>query len=481
MAKRRKAVLNKVNLTNFNMGGLADSAWSGVEDSYYKLVGLDLHSTPGLLKVAQKLTKDSGSTVTEFCKVAIACSNGEQYWFSSTSGNIWARDTSGSWRLVFTTSPSSGGAGCLGAIEYDGYIYWATENYLHRIAVSSATAATWTASVNWAAFSNGDSEFHPMEIQNSVLYIGDGNYVAQVDSGTFSANALDLESKYRVSALGKIFTDLLIGTYVSDSVSKSHIFRWNTWSDSYTNSDEVNEIGINAFIPADNMVFVQAGYAGNIYFYNGQQLELYKKIPGNWDVNNKAVVYPYSATTIGNSSFFGLSQIAGNPTDLGVYQMGRHSRNYNYILDLPYPISERSGGDFVLSGIKIGAVLSVGYDLYVAWQNGTNFGVDKLDYSNKLNGAYLETRVMTIDRESNSTFGDAYVSYYQKPTGTDIDIYFKRQIDSSYQSVTKVDDGDRKFIKAQLGLEATTLQLKWVFTTSGNDAPEVESGAVTIR
>lgn len=480
MAKTRKTPL-KVELTNFNMGGLADSAWSGVSDSYYKLVGLDLHSTPGLLKVAQKLTKDSGTTVTEFCKVAVACSNGEQYWFSSTSGKIWARNSSGSWRLVYTTSPTSGSAACLGAMEYDGYIYWATENYLHRIAVSSATAGTWSPAANWANFSNGDNEFHPMEIQNGVLYIGDGNYVAQVDSGVFSANALNLESKYRISALGKIYTDLLIGTYTSDSVSKSHIFRWNTWSDSYTNSDEVNEIGINAFIPADNMVFVQAGYSGNIYFYNGQQLELYKKIPGNWDINNQAVVYPYSVATIGNSSFMGLSQVTGDPADLGVYQMGRHSRNYNYILDLPYPISERNGNDFVLSNIKIGAILAVGYDLYVAWENGSNRGIDKLDYSNKLDGAYLETRVMTVEREEYETFADAYVDYYSKPTNTDINIYYKTQKDSSYQLASKIDDSDRKFIKAQLGVEATTLQLKWVFTASGNNAPEIESGAVTIR
>ena len=112
--------------------GLSDSKFSGLKGSFYRLVGIDGHSTPGILKVRQGLAKDSGATVDALCKVRIACSDGSTLWFSSTSGKIWRRTSAGVWSLVHTTTPVAGGTGCLGAIEHDGYIYWATESRLHR-------------------------------------------------------------------------------------------------------------------------------------------------------------------------------------------------------------------------------------------------------------------------------------------------------------------------------------------------------------
>lgn len=232
---------NLIPLENFNQGGLADSRFSGAPNSYYKLVGWDLHSTPGLLKVAQKMTKDSGTTITAFCKASVNSSQNIRYWFSSTDGKIW-QEKAGTYTLVHTTTPAAGGAGCLGAKEYQGFIYWATESRLHRIAVGSADgSAAWTANAveDWATFGITDASFHPMlsHTQTLVLYIGDGNYLAQVDGNTFTANALDIKTPLRIKSLGEIGTDVLLGTYVADTVTKTEIIRWNTWSVSFTNSD----------------------------------------------------------------------------------------------------------------------------------------------------------------------------------------------------------------------------------------------------
>jgi hypothetical protein len=99
-----------IQISNFNLGGLSDSKFQGTPNSNYRLVGMDLHSTPGVLKVAQKLTKDSGSTVDEFVKCQVSSSNGNTYHFSSTSGKIWERTSAGVWSLVYTTSPTGGDA-----------------------------------------------------------------------------------------------------------------------------------------------------------------------------------------------------------------------------------------------------------------------------------------------------------------------------------------------------------------------------------
>lgn len=472
-----------IPIEKFNLGGLADSKFSGIENSFYKLIGFDLHTTPGLLKVAQKLTKEAvGAVVDEFVKVAIASTNGRTYWFSSTSGKIWERDAAGTFVLAYTTTPAAGAALCLGAAEYQGYIYWATESRLHRILATDAEGAVeWAANAveDWATFATTNASYHPMIEQNLVLYIGDGKDVAQVDAGVFSASALDIKDPLVVKCLGKIGTDILIGTE-GNEFAKTEIFRWNTWSDSFTTSDTIEEDNINAFLPGDNLVFVSAGVAGNIYVYNGEALELYKKIPGDHTVSTECVIHPNAVANLAGEILFGLSTKTGDPADEGIYRLGRHSRNYPYILDLPYPISERSNGDFVLTGIEIGALLVVGQELFASWKHSAAYGVDKLDTSNKLDGAYLETMVMNAQREPFSDFSKFLVAYVDLAANTDVNISYSKN-HAAYAALTEINDTARKIIYAEKSVKATTLQIKLVFTASSNDAPTIRGAAVFIR
>lgn len=473
-----------IEIGKFNQAGLADSKWSGIKDSLYRMIGFDPHSAPGVLRVAQAMSKISSSGLAdEFCKVAIASTNGNTYWFSSESGKVWQRSAAGTITLVYTTVPTSGGAACLGAAEYQGVIYWFTENYVHKIAAASADgAAAWTAnaSANWQAFDNGDEDFHPAFELNQILYIGDGNLVAQINAGTFTPDALDVVAPLRVKALNKIGVDLLVGTYVADSITKTEIYRWNTYSDSWTVSDTIDEVGINAFLPADNYVFVQAGIAGNIYIYNGEKLELYKRIPGDYSPSKTSTVHPYAVANIGGQTLFGVSNLSGNPCDQGVYRLGRHSRIYPYIMDLPYPISERSDGEFVLSGIEIGAILVVGSDIMVSRKNGSSKGLDMLDWSTKLDGAFFESRVMFWLRDMFVTFTRFIVAYASLPDSTDITIAYNNNY-SGYNDVAKTKDAMRSIVYSEAGVEATTLQLKVSVSTNGNDAPEIESSAVYVK
>ena len=101
-------MVNQIIIQNAILGGLADSKYIGIANSLHKIVGFDLHSEPGIMKVHQKLKRDSdgAAVVNEFIKVAIPCSNGETYLFSSTSGKVWARSSAGVYRLAYTTVPT---------------------------------------------------------------------------------------------------------------------------------------------------------------------------------------------------------------------------------------------------------------------------------------------------------------------------------------------------------------------------------------
>ena len=594
----------KTIIEQFNLGGLADSKYSGGKGSVARILGANLHSTPGLLEAAQKLTKDSGSTITEFCKSSLACSDGNTYFPSSDSGKIWKRTSGGTYSLAHTTTPERGGAACLGIIEYNGFIYWVTERRLHRIKVSltsdwatnaeedwaklgvdqtiggtgqtyipptsiAETAAArqtfvpskrrlqevmievnakgtgdWTltvhdssnVSIGSATITNAnlatgrqffqfasalelvklatyhihvtstvadgtlktnaasdleggsvethvpcDTEFHPIREQNLVLYIGNGQYIAQVDDVTFSPFALDIWEPNRIKCLGKLGTDLLLGTFIADTVNKANVIRWNTWSISFTTSDDIPEAGINAFLDSDNFVIVNAGLAGNLYNYDGNLLEPFKRVPaGNATYSPTAttVVHPNAVGNLNGLMLFGLSNKTGNPADQGVYVLGHYDKGYPIVLSLDFPISTGN-----LTGVEIGSIVVSGNDVFIAWKDttgSTSYGVDKLDWSNKYSGMIIESRLFSASRDSLRTTNKIVVAYDEYPANTTITIKYKRQKDTSWQTLTSKKDAERYFVIAEITLDHATLQIRVETTASGNNAPKLQSITVGL-
>jgi len=472
------------NLFPNGLKGLADSKFSGIAGSVAKMIGIDIHSEPGLIKIHQALAKDSPASganeVDELCRVRLAVSSGETFWFSYTSGKIWRRSTTGDWLLVHTTI-ATGADGCLGAAEYDGFIYWATAESLHRIPIANiATLAHWTANAvhDWATFTNKDAEFHPMVVRGLRLFIGDANYVAKVYEDTghqFVAKALDLRTPYRIKTMIEFDIDLLIGTFVNDNANKAQILRWDTYDDeSWQTDDTIEENGINAFIKDDNYVYAQCGKYGRIYFYDGSRLIPYKRIPGDWSPTKTAEVYPQAVSTLLTIPVFGLSNGAGNPTEQGVYSFGSYSKDYPKVLDLSYPVSAG------LSDIEIGAVLAVGADLLVSWKSATSQGVDKLNWDAKYSSAYLETTILTPAevRHFFKTTSEIFANYASLPANTGIGFKYKKKFDATYSAaMTVIDDTKLMQVRTKEGTipEIAALQLKIEFVVSGNNAPEIES------
>lgn len=339
--------------------------------------------------------------------------------------------------------------------------------------------------------SNGDSEYHFMMIQNLVLFIGDRNYIHQVDKnradGThgFTARALDIPAPLRVKCMGRFSTDLLVGTIVDARISKTQIYRWNTWSQSWSVSDDIPEEGINAFIDGDNFIMVSAGQSGNRYFYNGQTLELMGTMKGDFEAGGKVTVNPMATANFKGIALFGLSNVSGNPVMQGVYAFGSRNIDYPPILSLAYPISQRNSGAFVTTNIEIGVVLVVGNDIYVSWKdtNGSPVvGIDKLDYSNKLSGAYFTTLVMDINRVYLNNYKQFIIKYVQIPTDTDITMQYKINFGSwtPFTSDQCVKDAIKLQKRAELTLQAAPLQWRVILTCNGNNSPKYTDGIILV-
>jgi hypothetical protein len=465
---------------NGQFQGLSNSKWSGVAGSFYRSVGIDGHSNPGSITVHQKLTKESGSTVTEFCKVRVACSNGYSFWFSADSGKIWARASNGTWSLAFTTTATAGDVKCLGAMEFNGYIYWATESRLHRIAIANADGSWASEVLNWATFAVTNANYHPMAIQDLTLFIGDGHQLASVDTAdSFNNNALDITAGLIIKTITDYKIDLLIGTTATGIVTKTHIIRWDCVSPSWNSSDPIEESGINAFIIDNNYCYVNAGKAGDIYFYNGETLEPYKKVPGTYTSSQYGYVYPQAVGYYQSRPIFGFSNGAGNSSLQGVYTLGSFSKEYSKVLDLSWPISTG-----VLSNIEIGAILVLDLDILVSWKDSTAspiYGVDKIDYSNKYASAYFETmKISQNNREDQKTLSEVTAYYESLPANTAIN--FSHSINgSAYVAMASIVDTEaNKVFSQESQSEIGNLSLKVSFTVNNNDAPVMEALGILI-
>ena len=475
--------MEKIDFKNFNLGGIADSDYIGGSNSMADLWGFDIHSESGVSKVNQALTKESGDIIDDLVLAGVPCSDSNTYLFGSTTGKIWKRTIAGVYSLVATASPSSGGAGIVGAMEYMGYIYYAMEDKLGRVAVG----ADWsTRNDDWATFSGGDSLYHPMLILNLVLYIGDKNYVAQVDEGVFSDQALDmpdLSSSLRVRCLGQLGTDLLIGGYVNSNVIGTEIYRWNTWSVSFTNSDPIPEVGINAFIPVDNGVIVNAGTKGNLYVYDGSSLDLYKQIKGDYSGGKQAFVNNNAVLNFSGLPLLGFSNLSGNPTTLGIYSLGRTNRNYPIILNGEVGISTGH-----LSNIEIGCIVGIGSRYLVSWKDSTDpesivYGVDILDLTKKYTGAFMSSRVIMADRFSLLNYTLVEIGHKGLPEDTSFTIS-KKVNHGDWEAIAEADcsnDSDRDIFSTDVDInEATTVQIKIAPVVDENNAPEIEALRLSV-
>lgn len=603
-------VQNPIVIGNFVFGGIGDSKYLGIPNSLPRMVGFDLHSEPGLLKVQQKMKKLSSTTIDEFCKCAVNCSNGNKYWMSADSGKIWQQDASDNFALVYTVSPTSGEAKILGAAEYNGYIYFFTQNYVHRMSVIAADvnaaggASAWSsnAAPNWqcmnliqtiggtgataytpqtsiaetathlqqflaidpvlesvqiniptvgtgnytvtihdssntvigsvtiangslstglntftfssalklvetetyhahvtstvadggvATSANNDLEsaqmsfytasstdYHPTTDVNLVLYVGDNQFVHQIDNETWTRKAVDIYAPHVISALGKSNTDLLIGTTIPN-VNKCSVFWWNTWSTSFSNEDPIEENGVNAFIEADNYILVQVGTAGSFYIVGDGLNEYYKRIPGVYSPTATAKMHHQSGAIFNGNPIFGMSNVAGNPCDQGLYTIAHYSQSYNLVLNLDFPISQVDGNGYnQIANIEIGAVLVSGLNVYASWKDSNStpvYGVDGLDWDNKIAKPFLESRVITMGRMLTS-YNQIGVNYESLPDGTSFVIKTEKEHEGFGSAQTLIVDDIHKRVYAEdLREEARNYRVRVECVTSDNDAPTIES------
>lgn len=442
-----------MDIHNINLGGIADSAYQWVAHSVAEAKNLDIHSEPWIIRINQGMKLD---TVLPSLAVAIVpCSDGKIYLFLE-NGKIYEKHNG--YRQV-----ADSGSRIMDAVEFEGYIYYTHKNYLARWKIGNS----WTSrEETFGQFLKKDTDYHPLYALNMVLYVWDGHYVAQVEDNIFVPDALDLEVWQRIRSLGQVGYNLAIWTYVNDNINQTQIYRWNTWSKSWTLSDRVPEVGINAFLDVDNAILVQAGEQGNIYAYNGSQLERYKRIPWDW-LNNKAIIRNNATTTLQWIPLFGISNKLGNPVDQWVYSYGSYASNFPAILNHEYSLS------CGVHNVEIWALKVIDWLLYASWRVGNNCGVDVRDFLKKADKGTLVSMVLD-PRRKDLKINHIDVCYRSLPNNCNIKVYI-RENNTAWRELETTNDRIRHIVRSKSVKFGAFSQVKVELHTHQNNTPEITS------
>jgi hypothetical protein len=229
-----------------------------------------------------------------------------------------------------------------------------------------------------------EDEYHMILPHLNFLAICNERYLATYEAGNiYNPHELTLPSNHRTRCLGYWREYLAIGTWLGTSITdydRGRIFFWDGTASTYNFYIDVPEGGINAMYGAQGTLYFVAGYKGTLMKYQGGDKAVkVDDIPELAD-GEYCEIAPGAMNMWGTILYYGLA-LNTDSTNLhqGVYGYGALTQDYPDSLGFDYPLSI---GDQQNTGVKIGTVFPAGQSLYVGWQNGNAYGIDKITATN---------------------------------------------------------------------------------------------------
>lgn len=227
--------------------------------------------------------------------------------------------------------------------------------------------------------------------QDDILYITNGqniasltNFVAGTPStdptATLNTSAIDLPDGQYAVTMAELGRNLMIGTQGGTNWSQrgnqriANIYPWDRKSPSFNIPVQIQEAGVHAMLSVNNVLYVCAGTAGNVYVTDGTSYRKIVRLPWSQDrnISNSVSYFPNSITTnVNNNLLIGVSSGTGSQDQLGIYEIS---------LSDGFPVVLKNTPEFYLPGdnIQIGFVdTSSQGETYVGYGKGTNYYAEK--------------------------------------------------------------------------------------------------------
>lgn len=387
-------------------------------------VNLDVDSIPGVVQLSNLMAKVSGTTVTNQPNWAVRHPIAPaQIYVLDNAGVVYkSSDTGATWAVL--AGSSSTNAHGNGLWIWKNYLFVARDALLDVCGDGTSTgiiAANWT--LGWKTI-DSDVLWHPMltSKNDSKLYGGAGRFIYSLDevSGqtytpsnavtyTWTQQALDLPTSYRIKCIEELGNYLMAGTWQGTNIYDiriADIFPWDRSSVSFGQPVVIDDYGVHAMKNDGNSLVVLAGTNGTIYGSDGTTAYILGQLPIDLSGGKYLEWYPGAICRYKNKIFVGsgnggTTAIAGQ----GVYSLNKTGRGT--ILTLEHQNSQLTDGS--AASVKLSTLLPISRDqILVGWRSNTTYGLDlttntSYAYTTDYSG-YFESPVYVVgtinDKES---------------------------------------------------------------------------------
>ena len=383
--------------------GISDDIFVWIPNSCADIYWCEVRSNPKSIKLWYTNKLDTGVLVpTGYFHCWLAVSDWKTLMFSNT-WQIYI-NISGTRTLAYT---HSGSAPILGCAEYNGYVYYATATKLHRVLLATLASTFTPTNIDWATFTAGDTTNHPMISTNLYLYIGDGKYVASVQSTVFTAATLTLptgETVYQMTDNGAS-----IRLYTRHwSKDEATCYFWDGVSAAVEQTQSIPE-KIQNVVTKDNVDYAIMGADPILYFYPYQKQPL-KRLSGFTHYPNNMVVHKWYIL------FCWSFDVAGDTVG-GVMKRGNYTKDYPEVLTKETGTSNWAW--------EVTCIVNNWGTLYSARKDWSTFWIDKLSTTEYNAYWFFDTRASYWENIWKKKTGiDVYITHQPLATGEQILVYW---------------------------------------------------------
>jgi hypothetical protein len=368
------------------LGGTSDYEDKGIRGSFKSGYNLDIRKQIDSLSCGQALTDDLAvGTMTAQAYFVVPASDGNTYFFCY-DGKIFRRNSSGVYILVWTDVNESGHI--IGACEWYSsagwtYLLWATPTRLNikKIAGTGYTQTEPWNDVNvadtgtWPKTNLTSTNWHTMCIANGALQICNGNVMALVGYDlSYTNESLRLIPGNSAKCVLERDKYGVIGCTKTDYKDESAFFTWDGIGLSWNDKKIIKFSRLNSMIDTE-IAIAQFGTDGQLYIPDFRSQVPFRQIRGGGESNPDGVTAYHGMALMG--IFNNTNEINGVLAN-GIYSIGRVNNNADIILNLEYQ----------LTCDEIYSVKTVGTDILVVYKLGSQYGVKKVDWSNKSTAVY---------------------------------------------------------------------------------------------
>jgi hypothetical protein len=397
------------------------------------------------------------------------------------NGRIYKRTSGGVYSLVYTDAENV----CSGASQwYDSvgntFLTWACTTKLHRKQILNSSGAA--VNTNWSdvdATVNGQTypktnlstaTYHTMRQSVGVLLITNVNVLAQVGyDDSYTNNALQLIPGNIAKTLLERNIATIIGCYRLDSKEQSMLVGWDGLSLSWNSKQIFPTSSINALIDTE-VPLAQVGSNGQLYYADMTGILPITKFPGGGQCD------PDGVDADAGVALFG---VYGNGSGYsGIYSYGRKKKNAPLTLNLEYQFDCD----------QIGTLKKVGSTVMFSYKSGSNYGVKKVDSSNKATATYQSLDLKApVKKDSEPIWNYVRLIMSPHPAGSTVQVYRRMDKNGSFV-ICNLDGGSNSYSTTDgqeavfyIGDKGKYCEIQIVTTPSGNTTPEILQVEVDVQ